>query len=573
MVFAGISIFPNGSLSNLNLTPNCENSLYQKVNCDGSISILGSSSYVGSFDNSTLTALICDAGCGSSISDLHNAVSANCGNTVGLIPGLPFLGLVDMFWSNWNQSCFVDPTTNKNCNDVIAAFPNVTDLSDLPTSDLCSYCNVEKLALMQADAYTDVYDDHWEATYKYVAQTCKITVADFNATASVFNVSVPSVTPSCVSNVTYATKRGDTCDSIAISHGVSAATMFYTNPTIANCSSILPGTDLCLPLQCSDIYTVQPNDTCTSIAIANGISTQDLLSFNSQLNWNCTNLQSVNPYWGSTLCVSTPGGTYTGQALNISTTTGSQIVSPPAGATVAPGTTTNCGQWFVNNASLNLTCAQLCLSNEIAINLFTAANPSLNKTTCDSDLITGDAYCVDPLPGWNWGTNSTSNATTTTTIITPTSSATTSYTSIASNTATTTRQTTTTVSVPGPTQSGIPANCNAYYVAQPGDTCATPEAKYGITSAQFHAWNPSISSDCSQGFWANEAYCVGVSSSGTTATSGPSSTEVVPPGPTQSGIPANCNEYYIAQCKLDGSSFAIINLSLPLKLIRSARSN
>lgn len=316
---------------------------------------------------------------------------------------------------------------------------------------------------MQADAYTDAYDDDWEKTYKYVAQTCNISVTDFNVTTSAFNVTLPVATPNCVSDITYITKQGDTCNSIAISHGVSAATMFYTNPTIANCSSILPGTSLCLPLQCSDIYNVQSNDTCTSIAIANGISTQDLLSFNSQLNWNCTNIHSTNPYWGSTLCVSTPGGHYTGQPLNTSTSTGSEIASPPAGANVAPGTTKICGEWFVNYPSLNLTCAQICLANQIAINLLTAANPSLKRVTCDGDLIPGDAYCVNPLTGWNWGTNSTSNTTTTTDIVTST----TSSMSMTSATATTTSQvTTTTVSVPGPTQSGIPANCNLYYVAQ-----------------------------------------------------------------------------------------------------------
>jgi hypothetical protein len=114
--FAGVSIFPNGSLSNLNLTSNCENLLYQKINCDDSISKLWTRGYVGSFDNSTQTALVCEAGCEASISELHNDVSTSCGDTVGLLPGLPFIGLVDMLWSNWNQSCFVDPTTNKNCN-------------------------------------------------------------------------------------------------------------------------------------------------------------------------------------------------------------------------------------------------------------------------------------------------------------------------------------------------------------------------------------------------------------------------------------------------------------------------
>lgn len=340
--------------------------------------------------------------------------------------------------------------------DVIAAFPDVDDITTLPTADLCSYCNVQQLALLRANAYSDAYTQDWESTYQAVAQACNLTVSTFDPVQSAFNVTVPSIEVNCVSGNTYRTKEGDTCDSIAQAYGVSAATMFYINPTIVNCSAIRNGTDLCLPQTCTSIYTVQANDTCSTIAAAHGLFTMDVINFNSQLNVNCSNLVDPVPYWGSTLCVSTPGGTYTGQALNTTTSdSGSSIVSPPAGSPVAPGTTTDCGAWFVNEASLNLTCAQICLSNLIAINLFTEANPSLNKTTCDSDLVAGDAYCVDPLPGWNFGNSTSSNTTTTIT-------------------------TTTTSSVPAastpeaPTQTGIASNCDMYYTAQ-GRTHSPPE--------------------------------------------------------------------------------------------------
>jgi hypothetical protein len=218
--------------------------------------------------------------------------------------------------------------------------------------------------------------------------------------------------------------------------------MFYINPSLVNCSSIWNGTDLCLPQSCSSIYTIQANDTCSTIAADYGLLTADVINFNSQLNVNCSNLVDPVPYWGSTLCVSTPGGAYTGQPLNTTIDdSASSIVNPPAGSTVATGTTTDCGAWFVNDASLNLTCAQICLSNLIAINLFTEANPSLNKTTCDNDLVAGAAYCIDPLSGWDYG-NSTSNATTSTTSV-----------SAASTPA-------------APTQTGIVSDCNKYYTAQ-----------------------------------------------------------------------------------------------------------
>lgn len=94
-----------------------------------------------------------------------------------------------------------------------------------------------------------------------------------------------------------------------------------------------------------------------------------------------------------------------------------------------------------------------------------------------------------------------------------------------------------------------------------GDDCQTIIAKFSISLAEFLAWNPAVSSDCTSGLWVEEDYCVGVTTSSTTATattttssttatSTSTSAAVTPPAPTQSGIPANCNEYYVAQCTL-----------------------
>jgi LysM domain len=325
--------------------------------------------------------------------------------------------------------------------DEIASFDDLDSLANISTSDLCSYCYVTKLQLMQEDAYSDAYNDDWMAAYEYAAATCNLTVTDFNATASAFNVTVPTSTPACVSGSIYTTTEGDTCDLIALAEGISAATMYYTNPNILNCSNITAGTSLCLPLTCTDLYSVQANDTCPGIAVANFITTSEVITWNSQLNSDCSNLQSTNPYWGSVLCVSPPGGRYTGHALNTTSSSGEPTpVNPPAGVVVARETTLDCGAWFVNEASLNYNCSDICLDNSIAIHLFTEANPSLNYTTCNEDLVIGDAYCVDPLDGWQYS-NMTATGNTTVTV------------SVAS-------------SATAPTQSGIAANCDAYYIAQ-----------------------------------------------------------------------------------------------------------
>ncbi|RAL03508.1 LysM peptidoglycan-binding domain-containing protein [Aspergillus ibericus CBS 121593] len=204
-----------------------------------------------------------------------------------------------------------------------------------------------------------------------------------------------AIARNCLSGNTYTTQEGDTCDSIALSHSISAATMFYTNPNILNCSSILPGTPLCLPLQC-DVYTVQPGDTCTTIALKFYSRTQNIISYNSQLSWDCSNLHSPDPYWGSTVCVSVPGGEYPGRSLNRSVS-GLEAVDPPVGVAVAMGSTMECGAWFVYDGDGGVSCVKICLANGISIGDFIVANPSLGRRSCDSDLVVGGAYCVKPL--------------------------------------------------------------------------------------------------------------------------------------------------------------------------------
>lgn len=105
----------------------------------------------------------------------------------------------------------------------------------------------------------------------------------------------------------------------------------------------------------------------------------------------------------------------------------------------------------------------------------------------------------------------------------------------------------------GPTQTGTIATCNKWYLVQKGNSCATVTRQFGITLAQFLAWNPAVSSDCTANFWGGYAYCVGVGArvSASVSASVPSTTKKVvptetePPGPTMAGSPANCNNWYL----------------------------
>jgi LysM repeat protein len=96
-----------------------------------------------------------------------------------------------------------------------------------------------------------------------------------------------------------------------------------------------------------------------------------------------------------------------------------------------------------------------------------------------------------------------------------------------------------------PTQTGTISTCNKWYDVVSGDSCGTVEQAFGITHAQFIAWNPAVSQDCTQNFWVSEAYCVGVGAGQPVSTTSKLATGLPSPDkPTQTGIASNCNLWY-----------------------------
>ncbi|KAI1109681.1 hypothetical protein F5Y14DRAFT_444510 [Nemania sp. NC0429] len=112
---------------------------------------------------------------------------------------------------------------------------------------------------------------------------------------------------------------------------------------------------------------------------------------------------------------------------------------------------------------------------------------------------------------------------------------------------------TTNTTAAAPTQADIASNCTKFAYADSGDTCYGFTQAFGITLADFTAWNPVLGypdgHNCTTQFWLGYDYCIevaGGSSSSTTSTttSRPSTTTTTSlPYPTQSGIVANCNKF------------------------------
>ncbi|KAJ5933735.1 carbohydrate-binding module family 50 protein [Penicillium verhagenii] len=214
------------------------------------------------------------------------------------------------------------------------------------------------------------------------------------------------------------------------------------------------------------------------------------------------------------------------------------------------GTISTCNLWY--DVASGDTCSSVEEAFGITSEQFIAWNPAVSSD-CTTNFWVGDSYCV------GISTVSTSSTSTTTT-------------SSASKTAETAAN--------EPTQSGQAFNCDSWYDVVSGDTCSSIETAFGITSAQFIAWNPTISSDCSSGLLYGYSYCVGINANATSTSSAlikstttsqiatysilAASSHVVsswptatgsPPTPTQTGILSTCLRYYQAQ---DGDTCQII---------------
>lgn len=218
----------------------------------------------------------------------------------------------------------------------------------------------------------------------------------------------------------YTTRDGDTCDSIALAHSISAATLYYLNGNLINCALVPAGLLLCLPESCKTLYRVQEKDKCVKVAVDEGTGWTKLLSWNLALDSRCSNLWSINPFWGRVICVSPPGGEYeysspSGKDDDGGKTGNGDIggeggsgdgysnkrVDPPEGI-VAKGTTQKCGQYV--QAKEGVSCPSMLSTNAVPMDLFLKANPSLvTVAQCDGKLILGVWYCLHPLRRFDGG--------------------------------------------------------------------------------------------------------------------------------------------------------------------------
>ena len=134
-------------------------------------------------------------------------------------------------------------------------------------------------------------------------------------------------------------------------------------------------------------------------------------SWNGMVDCSGSSMLGGNLVWGSTICISPPGGTFVSPPTNETGTGvggpgatgngyGTELVDLPAGATLASQTTTKCGQYYTVKTGDN--CASIVVDYNVPSDLFIAANPCLRAARlCDGLLAVGRTYCIHPLRNFN----------------------------------------------------------------------------------------------------------------------------------------------------------------------------
>lgn len=308
----------------------------------------------------------------------------------------------------------------------------------------------------------------------------------------------------------YTVQSGDGCPSIETEFGITDAQFKKMNPSInAQCTNILLGVAYCVfpdtpfaPPSDSDIpgnvaqgtitegctkyYTVVSGDSCAVIESEFNVTLAQFISFNPEINSQCTNLGL-----GSAYCVASSNATSTGPPPN-----------------VAPGTITD-GCTDYHTVVSGDSCSVIETTFNLTLAQFIAMNPEINSQC--TNLILGDAYCVHSSngttstgPPTNLATGSLANCTTYHTVLSGDNcNAIDAQYSIAE--ADFLRwnpevDVACTQILAGEAYcvGGGGNQCQKIYTVKGGDSCFAITQSQGITQAQLNALNPNIiNADCS----------------------------------------------------------------------------
>ncbi|KAH0366144.1 hypothetical protein KCU65_g5538, partial [Aureobasidium melanogenum] len=411
--------------------------------------------------------------------------------------------------------CDVNPSDPSCTSEVV--LPENMRLANLYTDDvLCDNCFIQMLYARVTSPYLADSDqsDFLVSQLQDIGDVCNVTIPDITIRAlpnyadspKLTSINFESTATSTVSSAAATT----TCDGQVIASGSGCAALSAKYGLTTGDLQKLTGSDTCVisastcfPAACT-LGTVPTGATCESFATSISVNTTtvQLLLWNPNIQGLCDRLTA-----GQSVCVAAPGvkGTYTlaapplgtgadaanqqrggpgGRVTPCPTYTNLPSATSPAGP-VQTGIVANCD--FIEHVEWN--CIVSCnVDSGIPQYCSKFAQPA-SGTGC-YDFATAQGITQAQLYAWNpaLGVNGANCGT---------AFYAEDYYCVAV-----------------PVQTGIAANCNKY--ATPvGVGCYDFATQQGITQAQLYTWNPVLGTNgvnCGTAFWAQEYYCVGVSS-------------------------------------------------------------
>ncbi|CZS88472.1 uncharacterized protein RAG0_00214 [Rhynchosporium agropyri] len=428
---------------------------------------------------------------------------------------------------NWTGADIIQPDCNINPSDPSCSsnvtLPEYTRMANLYSNDvLCDNCFVQMLYARITSPFLADSDqsDFLVSQLQDIGDVCNITVPEivvralpgyvkappvtsthFGGTTTTSTTSIPATSTTCAGQLIAS---GSGCAALSTKYGIATGDL----QKISGSDTCVISSSTCFPAACT-LQTLPTGATCDSFAagLSGNITTVQLLLWNRNIQGLCDSLTA-----GQSVCVSAPGvtGSYTlaPPPLGTGADAGNQQRGGPGGrvtpclkytnvpsATSAPGPTqtgivSNCNAYAM--ADLGIGCFDFATQNCINTIQLWGWNGVLGKNgeNCQTLFWAKEYYCV------NTYAVSTASPTTTSSTTKVTSSS-------------------TRVTAPGPTQTGIVSNCNKFATPLNGIGCFDFATQQGITQAQLYTWNPVLGTNganCGTSFWAQEYYCVGVSS-------------------------------------------------------------
>ncbi|PYH37474.1 uncharacterized protein BO87DRAFT_404513 [Aspergillus neoniger CBS 115656] len=265
---------------------------------------------------------------------------------------------------------------------------------------------------------------------------------------------------------TVSDDTSSTMSTTTMSSSTTSKSLVTTPSTITTTTAAVPTNSPAMPGivdNCDGFYKVSSGDHCDTIAETYGITTAQLLSWNSEINDSCSNLW-LDYY----ICIHVPGSTTTTPETPEPTEDPGSSPTPQM-----PGIVDNCDEYYKVASGDN--CETISKSYGISTAQFKSWNIKVND---DCSNLWLDYYVCVHTPG-----------TTTTTTAAP--------------------DPTNDPSSPTPQLPGIVENCKSFHLIKDGENCWSISNEAGISLAQLREWNTELNAACDN-LWLGYYVCIGV---------------------------------------------------------------